>query len=79
MYTHKQSQNSPTKIKYSKLTWRTKEIKNYIYQLRTKLKHKLENKTKARCHVGNKAMKTNLINNVERKGKKEKERIDMQS
>ena len=37
MYTHKQSQNSPTKIKYSKLTWRTKEIKNYIYQLRTKL------------------------------------------
>ena len=34
---HEQSQNSPTKIKYSKLTWRTKEIKNYIYQLRTKL------------------------------------------
>ena len=25
------------KIKYSRLTWRTKEIKNYIYQLRTKL------------------------------------------
>ena len=37
IYTHKQNQNSPTKIKYSRLTWQTKEIKNYIYQLRTKL------------------------------------------
>ena len=37
IYTHEQSQNSPTKIKYSTLTWQTKEIKNYIYQLRTKL------------------------------------------
>ena len=36
IYTHEQSQNSPTKIKYSILTWLTKEIKN-IYQLRTKL------------------------------------------
>ena len=36
-YTHEQSQNSPTKIKYNILTWQTKEIKNYIYQLRTKL------------------------------------------
>ena len=36
-YTHEQRQNSPTKIKYSRLTQRTKEIKNYIYQLRTKL------------------------------------------
>ena len=35
--THEQSQNSPTKIKYSRLTQQTKEIKNYIYQLRTKL------------------------------------------
>ena len=25
------------KIKYSKLTWLTKEIKNYIYHLSTKL------------------------------------------
>ena len=24
-------------IKYNRLSWRTKEIKNYIYQLRTKL------------------------------------------
>ena len=48
------------KIKYSRLTWRTKEIKNYIYQLRTKLtKAQTGNKTKARCQVGYKAMKTN--------------------
>jgi len=31
----KQSQNSPTKIKFSRLTWQTKEIKNYIYQNKT--------------------------------------------
>ena len=63
IYTQKQSQNSPRKIKYSRLTWKTKEIKNFIYQLRVKLtKHKLENKTKARCQVGNKAMKTKLTN-----------------
>ena len=37
----------------------------------------MENKTKARCQVGNKAMKTKLRKHVERKGKKE--RIDMQS
>ena len=37
IYTHEQSQNSPTKIKYSRLTWWTKETKNYIYKLRTKL------------------------------------------
>ena len=36
IYTHEQSQNSPTKS-YSSLTWWIKEIKNYIYQLRTKL------------------------------------------
>ena len=36
-YTHEQSENSPTKIKYNRLIWWTKEIKNYIYQLRTKL------------------------------------------
>jgi len=27
-----------------------------------KLKHRLENKTRARCQVGNKAMKTKLTN-----------------
>ena len=37
IYTHEQSQSSPTKIKYSRLTWQTKEIKTYIQQLRTKL------------------------------------------
>jgi len=34
---HNQSQNNPTKIKYSRLAWQTKEIKNYIYHLRMKL------------------------------------------
>ena len=57
---HGQSQNSPPKIKYGRLTQRTKEIKNYIYQLRTKLtKAQTENKTKARCPVVNKTMKQN--------------------
>ena len=31
IYTHEQSENSPTKIKYSRLIWWTKEIKKYIY------------------------------------------------
>ena len=35
-YTHKQNQNSPTKVKQGRLTQGTKEIKHYIYQLRTK-------------------------------------------
>jgi len=63
-------------MKYNRLTWQTKEIKNYIYQLRTKLKHKLENKTKAKCQVGNKAMKTKLTNML--RGKERKEKIYMQ-
>ena len=37
LYTHEQSQTSPTEIKYNRLIWWTKEIKNFIYQLRTKL------------------------------------------
>ena len=74
IYTHVQSQNSPTKIKYSRLTQWTKEIKNCIYQSRTKLRHKPENKTKARCQVGNKALKNKTNKYVERKGE-----IDMQS
>ena len=41
-------------------------------------KHKLEDKTKAMCQVGNKAMKTKLINMLNGKEGK-KERIDMQS
>ena len=35
IYTHEPSEHSPAKIKY---IWQKKEIKNYIYQLRTKLK-----------------------------------------
>ena len=27
---HKQSQNNPTEIKYSRFTWETKEITNYL-------------------------------------------------
>jgi len=53
------------------LTWQTKETKNYTYQLRTKLKHKLENKTKARCQVGSKAMKIKLANMLRGKERKE--------
>ena len=63
-----------SKIRYSRLTWQTKETKNYTYQLRTKLKHKLENKTKARCQVGNKATNTkptNMLRGKERKKRKE--------
>ena len=46
------------------------KIKNYIYQLRTKLKHNLENKTKTRCQLGNKAMKTKLTNMLRGKERK---------
>ena len=35
IYTHKQNQNSPAKIKYNRLTQQTKETKNYIYQNKT--------------------------------------------
>ena len=35
-----------------------------------KLKHKLENKTKARCQMGNKAMKTKLTNMLRGKERK---------
>ena len=42
--------------------------------------HKLENKTKAKDQLGNKAMKIKLNKYVERKGKKEKtETREMQS
>jgi len=48
----------------------TKEIKNYIYKLRTKLKHKPENETETRCQVGNKAMKTILTSMLRGKERK---------
>ena len=70
IYTHKQSQSSPTEIKYSGFL--TKEITNCIYEFRTKLKHRLKNKTITRCQVVNKAMKTKLKIYIERKGKKQK-------
>ena len=61
IYTHEQCQNSPTKIKYNRLTWRTKEIKNFIYQLRSKLTEAQTGKqNQPRCQLGNKAMKTKL-------------------
>ena len=56
--------------KYNRLIWRTKEIKNYIYQLRTELRHKVEDKTKARYQVGNKAMKTKLTSMLRGKERK---------
>ena len=37
----------------------------------------MENKAKPRCQVGNKAMKTKLTNML--RGKKRKEKVDMQS
>ena len=62
------------------MTQQTKEIKNYIYQLRTKLtKAQTGNKTKARCQVGNKAMKTKLTNMLGGKGRNKRKKIDMQS
>jgi len=35
IYIQKQNQNSPTNIKYSRLTHWTKETKNYVYQNKT--------------------------------------------
>ena len=70
IYIHEQSQSYLTKIKYSRLTLQTKEIKNCIYQLRIKLtKAQVENKTKAM-----KAKLTNMLRGKERK-KRKKEQI----
>ena len=61
------------KNKVKKLAQQTKEIKNHIYKLRTKLtKVQRENKTKARCQVGKKAMKRRLSNML--RGKERKNR-----
>ena len=48
MYTHKHNQNSPTKIKYNRLTWQTKETKNDIHQLRTKITNAQSGKKKVK-------------------------------
>ena len=45
-YTHKQSQNSPTKIKYSRLTWQTKEIKKLYLEFKDKTKAQTEKRKK---------------------------------
>ena len=51
-----------------------KETKNDINQSKTKLKHKLENKTKAECQLGNKGKKAKQnnkhIGKTEKKGRK---------
>ena len=73
MYNHKQNQNSPAKIEHNRSTGEQRKPK--IISTRTKLKHKLENKTKARCQLGNKAMRRKLTKYWEER----KERIDMQS
>ena len=40
------SEKKTVQQKYSRMTWHTKEIKNYIYQLRTKLTKSTNWKTK---------------------------------
>ena len=73
IYTHKQNQNSPAKIKYNRLTQKTKATKNYIYT-RTKLvKAQTGKQSKERCQLVNKAMKIKLTNMLRGKeGKKRK-------
>ena len=62
-HTHTQTHTSEVKTvqqKYSGLTQQTKEIKNLP----------VENKTRARCQVGNKTMKTKLTGMLRRKERK---------
>ena len=64
------------------MTWQTKEIKNYIYQLRTKLtKAQTGKQNNSKMPSGEKSDENKTDKYVERKGKKEKkkERMDMQS
>ena len=67
IYTHEQNQNSP-KNKVQQIDLANKGNKKLYFPVR----HKLENKTKARCQVGNKAMKTKLTNML--RGKERKNR-----
>ena len=67
----KQIQNSPAKIKYNRLTQKTKATKNYIYT-RTKLVKAQTGKQKAGCQLENKAMKIKLKNML--RGKERKNR-----
>ena len=79
MYTYTPiSKIKTVQLKQSRLTWQTKEIKNYIYQLRTKLTKAQtgkQNESKVPSAEQTNENKTNKY--VERKEKKE--RIDMQS
>jgi len=52
---------------------KTKETKNYIYHLRTKLtKAQTGKQTKAKCQLGNKAMKIKLTNTLKVKERKKR-------
>ena len=77
MYIYTYTPISKIKIVQQKLStvdWPNEQRKHKSVSTRTKLKHKLENKTKARCQLGNKAMKIKLTKCWQEK----KERIDMQ-
>ena len=76
IYTHRQNQNSPTKIKYDSLTQQTKETKNYINQNKANQSTNCKKKLK---QVANWGIKNENETNkyVETKGDKDKkERID---
>ena len=84
-YTHihihpwaKSKQSNKNKVKYIDLV--NKENQKLYLPVKNKPnKQKLENKTKARCQVGNKAMKTKLTNMLGGKGRNKRKKIDMQS
>ena len=60
-------------MKYSRLTWQTKETKNYIYQNKPNYSTNWKTKTKVRCQLENKAMKiklTNMLRGKERNKRK---------
>ena len=63
--THTHTHTNKTKTvqikKVQECNW-AKKTTNDIDQLKTKLKHKLENKTKAECQRGNKGRKTKQTN-----------------
>ena len=75
-YTHihpeaKSKQSNKNKVQQTDLVNKGNQ-KLYLLE-QNKLKHKLENKTKARCQFGNKAMKiklTNMLRGKERKKRK---------
>ena len=73
-YTHTDTPISKAKTvrqKWSMVDWPSKQREPKIISIRTKLtKHKLENKTKARCQLGNKSMKIKIINMLRGKERK---------